>query len=87
MHGFLITHRQVEQLGELDFNLDYFTDVLDLSYLCDSLDHTMSQRAATGRQTNPGLGKKYRRLINSINLDSWCFSGISNGLRFTIRFW
>ena len=52
----------VEQLGKLDFNLDYFTDVLDLSYLCDSLDRSMSKQAGTGRQTNPLLGKKYVKL-------------------------
>ena len=31
----------IEQYGELPFSLDYFTEVLDLSYLCDRLDGSM----------------------------------------------
>merc|ERR1712127_1027242 len=29
----------IQQYGKLEFNLDYYTDVLDLSYLCETLDN------------------------------------------------
>jgi len=32
----------IEQYGELPFSLEYFTEVLDLSYLCDTLDQSMA---------------------------------------------
>ena len=40
----------IEQYGELPFSLDYFTEVLDLSYLCDRLDDSMTR--GTGESTN-----------------------------------
>eukprot|EP00242_Pyramimonas_sp_CCMP2087_P013125 CAMPEP_0198213160 /NCGR_PEP_ID=MMETSP1445-20131203/28707_1 /TAXON_ID=36898 /ORGANISM="Pyramimonas sp., Strain CCMP2087" /LENGTH=253 /DNA_ID=CAMNT_0043887771 /DNA_START=434 /DNA_END=1195 /DNA_ORIENTATION=+ len=40
----------IEQYGELAFNLDFYTDVLDLGYLMEHFD------------ANPYLSKKYRKL-------------------------
>jgi len=43
----------IQQYGKLAFNLDFYTDVLDLSYLCETLDSDI-------------ILKKYKRLNEKI---------------------
>ena len=57
----------IEQYGELPFSLDYFTEVLDLSYLCDCLDSSMGPGpgpapAGRGCGASRGSASKYSKL-------------------------
>jgi hypothetical protein len=49
--------------GELDFSIEYFTEVMDLGYLCDRLDASM---AAGPRRGGAGRGDKYVRLNRAV---------------------
>ncbi|KAH8872327.1 Peptidyl-prolyl cis-trans isomerase-like 3 [Schistosoma japonicum] len=58
----------IEQYGELDFNLDFFTEVLDLHYLIDRLHKTKSDNNDNDDVTNSQLLSdcKYTRLNQAI---------------------
>lgn len=45
----------VEQFGELDFNLDFFTEVLDLQYLVDKINKTDDPFMAKYERLNQAL--------------------------------
>ncbi|CAH8518690.1 unnamed protein product [Schistosoma turkestanicum] len=58
----------IEQYGELDFNLDFFTEVLDLQYLIDRLHKTNNDGISDNNNNNDQLlfNCKYTRLNQAI---------------------
>ena len=60
----------VEKYGELPFSLDYFTEVLDLSYLCDCLDSSMEAgppAAGTGAGAGAGASRGSSTKYSTLN--------------------
>ena len=58
----------IEQYGQLPFSLDFYTDVLDLSYLCDRLDQSMGAKKGQKETKYSKLNRAMAELVEDFSL-------------------